>query len=194
MILTPMRPDALRHVQLGAGIFLTGLDLDGAASAAQLREQVADALRQDRGVLGLTRGGGSLQCKPVLRHTQADGLRLPTPETTFVDGWQVTLSGTLVELRPETLALTLPGASVTAEGRKTTLRLLPDLNPGAFVPRLVWVGDTLGGLMAVELRNALCTSGCRLTFGDRKEAALPFTFEAHADSQAEVPVRVVFLE
>ena len=189
-----MRPTALRHVQLGAGVFLTALDLDRAENAQQLREQVAEALRQDRGVLGLTKGGGALKSRPIVRHTQADGLRLPTPGATFVDGWQVTLTGTLVELRPQTLALTLPGAWLKTEGQKTTLRLLPDLNRDAFVPRLTWVGDTLSGLMAFELRNALCTSGLSITFTDRKEAVLPFTFEAHADTQEEVPLRLVFLE
>ena len=193
-LLTARRERAVGSLQLGAGVFLTGLDLDSATSARQLRERIAAALEDDTRTLGLTTGGGWFRCVPALRCPGEEARRPPTVGDALLDGWVVTLSGTMVELTPERLGMLLPGAQATRTGRVTELRLPREL-PEA-LPTLCWVGDTTSGLVAIELTGAMNAAGAAFHFVERGEGTLPFEFRAHqeAPGEAEVPCRVVFLE
>ena len=191
-MLSGVRADSFTHLQLGPGALLTGLDLDAAEDAAALRGQIAERLRSGEGVLGATRGGGSLAVKPRLRYAEADGLRQPTAAAAFLDGWTVTLSGTLLELTAENLALLLPGCRCRRTAGRTELQLGDALAPAHFT-RLCWVGTTAQGLAAAELRQALSTGGLNLRFAARGEGTLPFTFTAHGDVDGPSPLRLVLL-
>lgn len=183
-------------LQLGAGAFLLALDLDGAATARELRERIADALEDDERTLGMTTGGGWFRCVPALRSPGEEHRRPPTAGETLLDGWVVTLSGTLVELTPAHLAAVLPGARISRTGRVTELTLSGALPTAEALPRLCWVGDTTGGLVAIELTGAMNVAGAAFHFVERGEGSVPFEFRAHqaAPGASETPCRVLFLE
>ena len=185
---------AVGSLQLGAGMFLTGIDPTRADSADALKEMIADAILDETRTLGLTTGGGWFRCVPALRSPAEAARRPPTLGDTLCDGWTVTLTGTLVELTPERLAQLLPGSALTRTGRVATLTLAPDLPAAAYLPRLCWVGDTTDGLVAIELTHALNVSGAALHFVDRGLGTLPFEFRAHQEAADDVPCRVIFLE
>lgn len=187
---------AVGSLELGAGVFLLGLDLDAARSAADLRGQIADALADDRKTLGLTTGGGWFRCVPALRAPGEDARRPPTLDGLLLDGWTVTLSGSLMELNAGRVAALLPGCEVSRVGRVAQLRPGAALDPGCYLPRLCWVGDTTRGLVAIELSNALNVGGAAFHFVERGEGAMPFEFRAHqaAPGDGRAPCRVMFLE
>ena len=194
---TGLTPTTFENLQLNAGLFLRGFDFSTAASAAQLRLLVADAIAEGSCVIGATRGGGTFQCTPSLRAIEADGLRSPVVGSTVNDGWTVKLSGTMLEITPENFAAALICADVETQGSVTTLRARSEIAEDDYIPSLCWIGDTSRGFVLIELTNALNMKGAAFTFTDKGEGTLPFEFQAHQDPDAEdahAPFRIVFFD
>lgn len=195
-MLTGLHTATPERLQLGAGVFLRNFSLDGAESAAQLKKRIAAAIVSDSGVMGATRGGGTFTCTPMLRSIEADGVRTPFVGGTVNDGWQVRLTGTLLEVTPDNVASLLLCADVTRSGNVTTVEAREDIAEGDYIPHLCWVGDTARGLVAIELTGVLNRRGAVFTFRDKGEGELPFEFQAHAEDlqQEKAPFRVVFFQ
>lgn len=194
--MTGIHEETFSNLQLNAGVFLKDLDWSGAADREALKALLAGALRDPAHVLGATRGGGSFTCKPTLRFLEADGLRGDTLGATVCDRWEVRLSGTLLEVTPENLALCLTGGRAETTGGVTRVTPACEVEPEHYLPRLCWVGDMAGGgALLIELRNVLNTGGVSLNFRDRGEGTLPFSFLAHAEpGSEELPCSVVFFD
>lgn len=193
-MLSAWTEQSVGHLQLGAGVFLIGLQWRDADSAQTLRERIAEALETDGMTLGLTKGGGWFRCVPMLRHPGEEAGRPPAVDDALLDGWVATLSGTMVEVSPEHLAAVMPGARLQKKGRVATLTLPDRLEPEAYLPQLCWVGDTAQGLMLIELTGAMNVQGAAFRFVERGEGTLPFEFRAHGRRGAScAPCRVAFL-
>lgn len=194
-MLSGFHTGTLEHLQLGAGLFLKNFDPDRASCSEELRSMIIGAVESGENVLGATRGGGSFTCVPALRALEMDGVRTPVVGGTVNDGWQVRLSGTLLEMTPENFALALCGGQVEVNGNVTTVRAKMDVDEEDYLPRLCWVGDTARGLVLIELTGALNMTGAAFTFQDKGEGTLPFSFQAHAlhpEDEDTAPFRVMF--
>lgn len=193
-MLTGLRPESMRHLQLGEGVFLEGFDPSALTSCQALADTLALRLEDGKGVLGATVGVSVFRCVPRLRCLEAGGLRAPTPGNMVNDGWTVRLTGTLREFSPDNLQRVLPGAYAQAQGEGLLLRVASTLRPGDFLPQLCWVGHTGGGLMLIELTHVLNTAGAVWSFVPRGEGTLPFVFEAHTEMEedaAHAPCRIL---
>lgn len=196
-MLSGLTSRTFERLQLGAGLFLKNFDPDAAATLPDLRRLLTQAIAGGTGFLGATRGGGSFQCKPALRQVEADGLRTPVRGGTVNDGWTVKLTGTLLEITPDSFSDALACVDKTVQGGVTTLRPRLDLRPEDYIPRLCWVGDTAKGLMLIELTHALNLTGAAFTFTDKGEGLLPFEFQAHQTGvipEDHAPCRILFIE
>lgn len=194
-MLTGVRADSFQNMQLGAGVFLRGFDADAALTAEQLRQMASLAIVNGTGVIGATRGGGTFRCVPKLRQLEADGLREPVKGATVCDGWTARMQGTMLEMTGDNLALALGAAEVTRSGGKTVIRPRGSLTDADYIDRLCWIGETVRGVMLIELTGALNMSGLTFTFGDKREGAMPFELLAHADAPGgAAPCRIILLE
>lgn len=194
---TALSPSTFEHLQLGAGLFLTGFQFDSAASAVELRQLVAQAIAEGKCIIGATRGGGTFQCTPNLRFIEADGLRTPVVGSTVNDGWTVKLTGTMLEITPDNFASALICADVIKKNNLTTIRARADIADTDYIPALCWVGDTSRGFVLIELTHALNIKGAVFTFTDKGEGTMPFEFQAHLAPDADedyAPFRIVFFE
>lgn len=193
-MLNALTPRTASHLQLGAGVFLRGLELPPDVTAETLRTLVARALEDDAMTLGLTTGGGEFRCVPMLRSPAEEARRAPLIDSVLLDGWVVTLSGTMAELTPDNLASAMPGACLERRGRVTELLLWTDaVEP---LPTLCWVGDTGAGMALIELTDVINTSGAVFHFAARGEGRMPFQFRAHQRLPGDeyAPCRVLLLE
>lgn len=193
-MLSGLHEGSFANVQLGAGVLLTGLEVDACQDATQLRTQIARKIRSGDGVIGLTRGGGKLTCTPLLRSVEADGVRTPRKGSVVLDGWTITLSGTMLEMTADNLTHLLGAADVTCERNKKTITLRGRLEEEDYLPRLCWVGDTPKGLLLAEMTDCLSVGGLTLAFSDEREGSLPFTFRAHQGMEEAWPFRLMLLE
>ena len=196
-MVTGLRPETFENLQLNAGVFLKGFDLDTPADNDALETAILEALEAGTGVLGATRGGGSFRAVPTMRSIEADGKRAEFVGSQMIDTWDIRLTGTLLEITPENMKDALVCADMTTTGNKTTVKIRRDIKTEDYIPSLCWVGDTARGFVAIELTNALNTAGANFTFTDKGEGTLPFEFVAHqADLKGGeyLPVRVIFFD
>ena len=194
---TGLRPATFTNLQLNAGVFLKNFDYSSATDKASLEALVLEALENETGLLGATRGGGTFQCTPSIRTIEADGMRSPVKGSTVNDMWTIKLTATLLEITPENFADALMCCDAVTEGSKTTLSVRTDIKDDDYIPHLTWVGDTSKGLVLIDLHEALNLAGANFTFTDKGEGTLPVEFQAHQASvkdMATAPVTIIFFD
>lgn len=198
-MITGLRPDTFKNLQLNAGAFLLNFDHASYEDASALETAVLAALEAGTDILGATRGGGSFQCTPEVRNIEADGKRYEFKGSTIFDGWTVMLTATLLEVNADNMQRVLASADVeeTATTKKTVkIRTSIDATKD-YIENLTWVGDTSEGLVLISLKNALNTSGLNFTFTDKGESTMPVEFHAHQESVQDMqyaPCEIVFFD
>lgn len=197
-MVTALRPQSFQRLQLNAGIFLTDFDYSSITTAAELGAAIRTKRASGEGILGATRGGGTFSATPTMRQIEADGKRYEFIGSEIIDSWQVQMTGTLLEITGGAFARVLCTGEMTDEGAKHLIRVRTDLKEGDYLEHLVWVGDMSdGGFLLIDLHNALNTAGATMTFTDKGEGTLPFTFVAHqADVEASdyAPVSIFLFD
>lgn len=197
-MITPCRTETFQNLQLNAGAFLVDFDYSTATDAASLRTLFATALSDESKLLGATRGGGSFVVTQETREPDVDGKRYSFKGGRFVDSADASLTGTLVEIRPQMLARLMATGDVVTSGSKTTVTMHTAIENEDYIDSLVWIGDMSdGGIVIIDLKNALNTNGVTLTFSDKGEGTIPFEFHAHQDAVEDydtAPFKVIFLD
>ena len=197
-MVTPCRTETFQKLQLNAGAFLIDFDYSEYVNSTTLRAALATALQDNTKVLGATRGGGTFVATNEIREPEVDGMRYSFKGGAFVDSVDAQLTGTLVEIRPETFAKVLATGESTTTGQKTVVKMHTAIRETDYIDKLVWVGDMSdGGLVLIALKNALNHNGMTLTFTDKGEGTIPFEFHAYQDTVEDydyAPFEVIFLE
>lgn len=197
-MVTPCRTETFQKLQLNAGAFLVNFDYSEYVNSTTLRTALATALQDNTKVLGATRGGGTFVATNEIREPEVDGMRYSFKGGAFVDSVDAQLTGTLVEIRPETFAKVLATGESTTTGQKTVVKMHTAIRETDYIDKLVWVGDMSdGGLVLIALKNALNHNGMTLTFTDKGEGTIPFEFHAYQDTVEDydyAPFEVIFLE
>ncbi len=196
--MTGVREETFTKLQLDAGAFFYNVDIDSVTDAESLRELLSERLESEEDLVGATRGNGSFECSPKLRTVEANGMRDPYKGSTRNDGWDIFMSGNMLEVTPANMQKVMMSAELTEKGNGVTeLKLRTPIKNEDYIPKLLWVGDTSQGFVAIEIKNALNTTGASFTFSDRTENVLPFRFKAHADHLNDMdyaPCRVLFFD
>ena len=205
-MITGLRKETFQNLILDAGLFVCNLEYKEFKSAeeliAALKEMVAantvvDGTNTGPALLGATIGGGSFQATPAMRGIDVDGKRYEFVGSQRNDGWTIQQTGTLKEITPGSLKTVLAMADVTKTGNVSKVTLHTDIKESDYIKTLCWVGDTSKGAALIVLKNALNTAGASMTFADKGEATLPFTFVAHQDNVDDydvAPVEILFFD
>lgn len=166
------------NLQTDAGILLTQFDPSNPA--------VADA-----DIITATTGGINVVCQPTYSDYGEDVDNVPNnmKELKHLDGWDCRISTTALGTSPEMIKLALGAADI--DGTDTS-KIVPraDLDQDDFAD-IWWVGDKAdGGLVAVQLLNALSTGGFSLqtTKNGKGQVTLEFTGHVSIDEQKVVPM------
>lgn len=197
-MITPLRSDTFKNLQLNAGAFLINFEYDTYTDATALRTALKTALADETKILGATRGGGTFVVSSEIREPDVDGKRYRFKGGAFVDSVDAYLGGTLVEIRADNLAKVLATGDVATSGEKKTLTMHTAIKESDYITNLCWIGDRSdGGLTLIGLKNALNNNGLTLTFADKDEATMPFEFHAYQDQVEDydtAPFEVIFFD
>ena len=199
-MITPLRSDTFKNLQLNAGAFLINFEYDTYTDATALRTALKTALADETKILGATRGGGTFVVSSEIREPDVDGKRYRFKGGAFVDSVDAYLGGTLVEIRADNLAKVLATGDIetSQSGKKKTLTMHTAITADDYITNLCWIGDRSdGGLTLIGLKNALNNNGLTLTFADKDEATMPFEFHAYQDQVEDydkAPFDVIFLD
>lgn len=165
-------------LQVDAGVLLK--TFDPANPAAPL----------DADIICATTGGINATCTPTYSDYGEDVDNCPNnmKELKHLDGWDCKITTTCLGTSPELIRLTLGAADIDAAGTGITPRR--DLVQTDFSD-IWWVGDKAdGGLLAIQLKNALSTGGFSLqtTKNGKGNVSLELTGHVSINAQAEMPM------
>lgn len=194
-MITPIRAESFEQMIFDAGMMLKNFNYASATDAATLAQLIETAKEEGTSLMGATKGGVNIQGVPSFWNVEADGMRMPFVGSKRPDTAEAKITGTLVEYTPDNVKDVLGVADKTGEGAKITVQPRFSIKQGDYIPSLVWVGNHgSDGIVLVELKNALCTTGLNTQTTDKDVGTLPFEFVGHADdvSSTELPIKILF--
>lgn len=165
-------------LQLDAGVLLNTFDPENPAEP------------DDEDIICATTGGINVSCVPAFSDMGEDVDNCPVNmmELKHLDSWTCTMSFTALGTSPEAIRLALGCADVTAASGKIVPRR--DLDQDDFTD-IWWVGDKAnGGLVAVQLKNALSTGGFSLqtTKNGKGQVTVELTGHVSIEDQDTMPM------
>ncbi len=178
---TVIPQDAFNGLQLDAGVLLRTFDPS---------KPVAPA---DADIICATTGGINPVCKPTFYDFGEDVDNVPNNMMEFkhLDGWDCSISTTSLGTTPALIRLALGCADIDTED---TTKIVPrmDLKQTDFTD-IWWVGDRAdGGLVAIQLKNALSTGGFSLKTTKNGKGQIELTITGHVSINAQKVVPMVF--
>lgn len=175
---TVIPQDTFEGLQLDAGVLLRRFNPANPVAPA------------DEDIICATTGGINPSCVPTFSDLGEDVDNVPVnmKELKHLDSWECAISTTSLGTSPELIKLSLGCADINAQ----TSAIVPraDLRQTDFSD-IWWVGDRAdGGLVAVQLKNALSTGGFSLqtTKNGKGQIALTITGHVSINAQSEVPM------
>lgn len=179
---TVIPQSTFEEMQLDAGVLLKNFDPSNIAAP------------DDEDIITATTGGVQITCEPSFSDLFEDVDNAPdnTKEGKHLDGWKCSLSTTALGTSPELIKFALGCADI--DGTNTS-KIVPraDLQQSDFTSSIWWVGDRAdGGVVAVELKNALSTSGFSLQTSKNGKGQTAVTIEGHVSINAQKTVPMEF--
>lgn len=147
----------------------------------------------DDDIICATTGGINAVCTPTFSDLGEDVDNVPVNmmELKHLDSWECTLSTTSLGTSPELIKLALGVADIDSED---ATKIVPraDLKQTDFTD-IWWVGDKAnGGLVAIQLKNALSTGGFSLQTTKNAKGTTAITITGHVSINDQKTVPMVF--
>lgn len=189
-MLDPIHSLTHENLQLGEGVLLRGVDLDAVRLSGSPGAALAEQMQDAACLIGATKEGCVFRCVPKMID-MTRGQRTPAMGETLPGRWEVSLSGTLMEITPANAAMLLN----MPQGAE------PVIEPeGAAVPEcsasICWVGTTGSGLLAIELSNPVQTGGMVFRANRCGMGETPFMLMAQQQSPSDtsLPCRLLWMK
>lgn len=176
---TVIPQDTFESLQLDAGVLLSTFDPANPVAPA------------DEDIITATTGGITVTCTPTFSDLGEDVDNVPNNMKEFknLDSWDCSIATTGLGTSPRLIRLALGCADIDSN------------NPSKIVPRkdlkqtdfsdIWWVGDRAdGGVVAVQLKNALATGGFSLqtTKNGKGQTGITLTGHVSISAQNEMPM------
>ena len=146
----------------------------------------------DADIICATTGGISITCEPTYSDMGEDVDNCPVnmKELKHLDSWACSMEFTSLGTSAEAIRMALGAADINATSGAITPR--KDLAQTDFSD-VWWVGDKAnGGLVAVQLKNALSTSGFSLQTTKNGKGQISVTLTGHVSIDAQDTMPMVF--
>ena len=175
---TVIPQNTFNALQMDAGVLLKRFDPANPAAPA------------DEDIICATTGGINPSCVPTYSDLGEDVDNVPVnmKELKHLDSWECKMSTTSLGTSPELIKMALGCADINAE----TSAIIPRASLAQTdFSDIWWVGDRAdGGLVAVQIKNALSTGGFSLqtTKNGKGQIALEITGHVSINAQSEVPM------
>lgn len=150
----------------------------------------------DTDIICATTGGVNPSCVPTFSDMGEDVDNCPNnmKELKHLDSWDVSLSTTSLGTSPELIKMALGCADIDSATSKITPRAT--LQQSDFTD-IWWVGDKAnGGLVAIQIKNALSTGGFSLQTSKNGKGNIALTISGHVsiEAQSEVPMVIYSID
>lgn len=197
-MLDPVHAATHEHLQLGEGVLLRGVDVEAALAAdspaAALAGAISAALQDPSCRIGATKSGCVFRCVPRTGDLTG-GHRTPAEGELLALRWDVSLSGTLLEISPDNAAMLLSIPLFISSRPHTVLTPHPTPIP-ATTGDVCWVGDTGGSLLAIVLHSPVSTGGMvfRASRNGLGEMDFTLTGQRRSPHDSALPCQLIWLK
>ena len=179
---TVIPQDTFESVQLDAGVLLKTFDPSKDMAAPQ-----------DSDIICATTGGINASCVPTYSDMGEDVDNCPTNmmELKHLDGWECKMGFTSLGTSPSNIKMALGAADI--DGTNSS-KIAPrrDLKQADFSD-IWWVGDRAdGGVVAIQLKNALSTGGFTLQTTKNGKGQITVELTGHVSIDAQDVMPMVF--
>ena len=178
---TVIPQSTFEDMQLDAGVLLKTFN------------PASPAAPTDADIITATTGGIQVTCKPNFSDLGEDVDNVPNnmKELKHLDSWECSISTTGLGTSPELIKMALGCADI--DGTDTT-KIVPRASLAQTdFSDIWWVGDKAdGGLVAVQLKNALSTDGFSLQTSKNGKGQTSLTITGHVSINAQSEVPMVF--
>jgi hypothetical protein len=178
---TVIPKDTFDGLQLDAGVLLKSFDPETATEP------------KDEDIICATTGGINVSCVATYSDLGEDVDNCPNNmmELKHLDGWECKMSFTSLGMTSEAIKIALGAADI---GGTNNSKITPrkDLEQTDFSD-IWWVGDKAdGGMVAVQLKNALSTGGFSLKTTKNGKGQLSVELTGHVSIKAQEVMPMVF--
>ena len=177
---TVIPQDTFNALQMDAGVLLRRFN------------PAAPAAPADEDIICATTGGVNPSCIPTYSDLGEDVDNVPVnmKELKHLDSWECKLATTSLGTSPELIRMALGAADINAE----TSAIVPRANlEQTDFSDIWWVGDRAdGGLVAVQIKNALSTGGFSLQTTKNGKGQITLEITGHVSISAQSVVPMVF--
>lgn len=136
--------------------------------------------------LGATQKGSEFSAVPQFRRMEIDGVHTRTIGDTLVDGWDVYLKTTLVEVTSDNLkrALGVGNISTGTPSGYDKIQGRDTIETTDYISNVTFVGNILGETdpIIIQVFNAFNESGLTITNEDKNNAAVECQFYGYNDA------------
>lgn len=177
---TVIPENTFKGLQLDAGVLLNRFNPENPVAPA------------DEDIICATTGGINPSCVPTYsdQGEDVDNVQPNMKEFKKLDEWKCSMSTTSIGTTPELIKLALGCADIDAEKSMIVPRM--DLSQDDFTD-IWWVGDRAdGGMVAIQLKNALSTSGFSIKTGKNAKGTIPLELDGHVSIKAQKEAPMVF--
>lgn len=177
---TRISEDAFNELQVDAGVLLSSFN-------------PASPSISDSAIITATTGGVTVSCVPTYSDYFADVDNAPnnTKEGKHLDGWDCKISTTALGATPAAIKLSLGAADIDSQD-STKITPRASVGSGDFSD-IWWVGDKAdGGMVAIQLKNALSTGGFSLKTTKNGKGNLTLELTGHISVSSQTTVPMVF--
>lgn len=185
---TVIPQSTFEEMQLDAGVLLYNFNPSSPVAPA------------DDDIICATTGGITASCKANYSDMGEDVDNCPNnvKELKHLDGWDCTMEFTSLGTSPESIALSLGAADLESTGEGSSAKLTGKITPRRDLSQndfkdIWWVGDRAdGGLVAIQLLNALSTEGFSLQTTKAGKGQNSVTLTGHVSVKDQDTVPMVF--
>lgn len=178
---TVIPQNTFNELQLDAGVLLNTFNPASPTAPA------------DSAIICATTGGINASCVPTFSDLGGDVDNCPvnTKELKHLDSWECIMSFTSLGTSPASIKLALGCADIDSQD-DTKIVPRKDLEQTDFSD-IWWVGDRAdGGLVAIQLKNALSTGGFSIQTTKNGKGTTSVTITGHVSINAQSVVPMVF--
>lgn len=174
----PVTLDTVQRYAINAGMMVVDVDFSNVTDAAAFVQAVTAA--KDKW-LGATSGTTTISENRENWSPDHNGLRMPWKGAQWLDTAQPSIKATLVEMTAENIGFASGAVEKTTTSTVTTIKpkttyALTDYHT------ITWFTNYgTDGIIAVTLKNALCTTGLNWKIDDKAVATCDVEFLGHAD-------------
>lgn len=137
--------------------------------------------------IGATQGGVEFKAVPTIRNIQVDGIQGRAMDLDVLDGWDIELDASFLEVSKETIKLALGAATITtttAAAGYDVIKGKSVIESADYCENITYIGTIAGSEtpIIIQIFNALNDGGFDIKTEDGKENVVAMTFKGHYDT------------